>query len=291
MKIIPYDQGTKEWLDWRKKVITATDCPAIMAVHPWTTAYKRWQEKLGIIEPQQTNEAMKRGMRLEPIARAHFIEHYGINMTPVVVESSEYSFLGASLDGIDDNGIDILEIKCGGEKLHALASQGIVPEYYLYQIQHQLFVTGARKCFYYSFDGENGICIEVFPDPEFSIKFLPKAREFLKCIAMQEPPPLQKGDYLSMEDNQQWGEYARQYRDIDSTIKLLEEKKEAMRKEIINLCGNQNCLGNGIKVLKMLVKGRVVYDEIPQLKEVDLEKYRKSPTTCWKILAEDRKAS
>lgn len=284
MKIINLEQGSQEWLSWRKTVITATDCSCILGNNPWTTAYKCWQRKLGHIQEQPSNAAMERGKKLEPEARAQFNERFGPHMTPVVVESSEFDFLGASLDGISEDGQAILEIKCGGEKLHHMAFNQEIPQYYLDQIQHQLFVTGAKRCFYYSYDGTNGICIEVLPDPEFKAKFMPKAREFWKCVAFNEPPALQDSDYKDMSDAPSWKGYAEQYRKLNEQIKSLEDIKESYRKEIIKLCSDQNCLGGGIKVMKTNIRGRVDYDAIPEIKGVDLDKYRKNSTSAWKIL-------
>jgi putative phage-type endonuclease len=286
MKIIDLEQGSPAWLSWRKTVITATDCPAIMGSSPWSTAYKAWQKKLGLIEEQPVNEAMQRGTRLEPEARAQFIERFGIEMRPAVVESTEFDFLGASLDGISQLGNQILEIKCGGVKLHEQAAQGIIPEYYLHQIQHQLLVTRADKAYYYSYDGKDGICIEVRPDPLFEEAFLIKAREFWKCVAFSEPPALQDSDYKDMSHDGAWPTYATNYRRVCEQIKELEEIKETYRKELFKLCADQNCLGSGIKVMKMNVKGRVDYEQVPELKGLDLDQYRKKATTCWKILTE-----
>lgn len=289
MKKIELEQGSPDWLSWRKTVITATDCPAIMGSSPWSTAYKCWQRKLGLIEEQKTNDVMERGKRLEPEARKQFIEEYDIQMQPMVVESTEFDFMGASLDGISNCGKYILEVKCGGDKLHNMASNGIIPDYYLHQIQHQLLVTGAEKAFYYSYDGKFGICLNVFPDPEFVKTFLPKARTFWKSIAFFEPPALQESDYMNMEDNLEWSEYAKMYKETDAAIKVLEEKKDYLRKKLIEICGDQNCSGKGLKIMKTSVKGRVCYDEIPEIKDIDLDKYRKQTTTCWKIFVEDKK--
>jgi len=289
MKIVNLEQGSKEWLSWRKTVITATDCSCIMGNNPWTTAYQCWQRKLGLIEELKSNEAMERGKRLEPIARERFIERNGIPMNPVVVESSEFDFLGASLDGISFLGNHILEIKCGGSKLHAMAESGQIPQYYIDQIQHQLLVTRAEKCFYYSYNGNDGICIEVLPDPTFENRFLPKAREFLRCVAFNEPPPLQDSDYKNMSLDPLWHSNSKEYQKICREIKFLEEAKEIYRKELIKLSGDQNCQGDGIKVIKSVMKGRVAYDEIPEIKDLDLEKYRKPSSTSWKILVADAK--
>jgi len=289
MKEIKLEQGSPEWLSWRKTVITATDASCILGNNPWVTPYKCWQRKLGLIEEQKSNDAMERGKRLEPEARSQFIEQYGIQMQPIVVESSEFEFLGASLDGISQLGNHILEIKCGGAKLHEMASKGEIPQYYKDQIQHQLLVTRAEKCFYYSYNGREGICIEVLPDKEFINKFMPKARDFWRKVAFFEPPPLQDSDFMDMKDNLDWREYSRMYQETDATIKSLEEKKDYLRRKIIQLCGDQCCIGHGIKVIKTSMKGRVAYDEIPEMKGVDLEKYRKASITSWKILVDEKK--
>lgn len=283
MKKIDLDQGTDKWLSWRKTVITATDCPAIMGSSPWSTAYKCWQKKLGLVEEQKSNEAMERGKRLEPEARAQFSERFGINMNSVVVESDEFDFLGASLDGLSDCGKYIVEIKCGGWNLHKQALDGHIPPYYRHQIQHQLLVTGAEKAFYYSYDGKQGVCIEVNPDRGFKEGFLPKAREFWRCVAFAEPPPLEDSDYKDMSDEPKWRIYSEKYRKVSEQIKSLEQVKEDYRQELLTLCEDKNCTGNGVKALKMVLKGRVAYDEIPEIKNVDLDKYRKGSTTTWKI--------
>jgi len=284
MKIIEVEQGSPEWLAWRKTVITATDCPAILGSSPWSTEYKVWQRKLGLIEEQASNDAMERGKRLEPMARAHFVGDQGIDMVPVVVESTDFDFLGASLDGISRRGDAILEIKCGGAKLHAMAANQEIPQYYLDQIQHQLLVTGAQRCFYYSYDGKDGICIEVLPDPEFKAKFMPKARQFWKCVAFNEPPELRDSDYKDMSDEPAWRSTASEYRKLCEQIDNLEQLKAQCRKQLLTLSGDQNCLGDGVKVMKTILRGRVDYDAIPEIKGVDLDRYRKGSTTTWKVL-------
>jgi putative phage-type endonuclease len=286
MKIINLEQGTQEWLSWRKTVITATDCPAILGSSPWSTAYKVWQRKLGLIEEQKTNDAMERGKRLEPIIRDRFIMNYSMNMTPTVVESSEYEFLGASLDGLSDCGKYILEVKTGGQKLLAMAREGNIPQYYIDQMQLQLLVTRAERCFYVVGDdnAENDVVIEVYPAAEFAQAFIPVARAFLKCVAFSEPPAMQDSDYKDMSDEPLWRSYAEEYKRLSEQIKNLDELKDSYRKELLKLCGDQSCLGGGIKVIKSLVRGRVAYDDIPEIKDVDLDKYRKASSTTWKIL-------
>lgn len=283
MKILDLKQGSQEWLSWRRTVITATDCPAILGSSPWETNRQCWERKLGLVPEKLRTKAMERGIRLEPEARTQFIERYGINMAPAVVESTEIEFLGASLDGLSDCKRYILEVKCGGAKLQTMAAQGIVPEYYLDQIYHQLYVTGAEKCYYYCYDGKNGICIEVYLPSDFIAKYLPMVRTFWKCVALNEPPATKVSGYNTMNDDE-WTKDTNEYQKLDQFIKSLEEKKETVRQRLISRCGDYNCMGNGVKVIKTILPGRIAYNEIPEIKEVDLEKYRKDSTISWRIL-------
>jgi putative phage-type endonuclease len=283
-KKVNVEQGSKEWLNWRKSVITATDCPSILGTSKFQTAYKCWQRKCSLIEEQTCNAAMARGTKLEPEARSLFEFEFGITMTPTVVESKEYEFLGASLDGISDCGKYVLEIKCGGENLYNMALNGEIPAYYVDQMQHQLLVTQAEKCYYYCYNGKEGKCLEVFKDTEFEGKFLPIARQFWKGIACFEPPALAPSDYLDMNDNLSWLKYATMYQEIDASIKSLEDRKDYVRKKLIELCGDNSCQGSGVKVISTLMKGRVDYEAIPEIKAIDLNKYRKGSTKTWKVL-------
>lgn len=287
MKRINVEQGSKEWLRWRKTVITATDCPAIMGSSPYVTPYKCWQRKLDLVQEQSSNAAMERGRRLEPEARELFNKTYGFEMNPAVIESSEFQFLGASLDGITTLGNYIIEIKCGGVKLHDMARNGEIPEHYMDQMQHQLLVTRAEKCFYYSYNGHEGICIEIKPDPEFINYFMPKAYAFWKGIATFEAPALTIRDYKNMNDNRSWNEYADMYQKVDKDIKAQEEKKDYIRKKLIELCENESSQGHGLKVMKIISKGRVNYEEIPEIQGIDLNKYRKESNSSWKFLVEN----
>ena len=290
MKTVDVKQGSKEWLNWRKTVITATDCPSIMGTSPYQTAYKCWQRKLGLVAEQRSNPAIEKGKRLEPEARESFIFKTGIKMIPVCVESSEFDFLGASLDGISECNKALLEIKCS-EPIYNQAKKGKIADHFLDQMQAQLLVTGADINYFYAYSEEDkdGIIIEMKKDPNFEDLFLPKAREFWRRILYFEAPPMSESDWCCMNDNLDWQKYAIMYKEIDASTKALEDKKDYIRKKLIEICAHEkyegkNCQGNGLKAMKTTIKGRIAYDEIPQLEGVDLEKHRKESTTSWKIL-------
>ena len=154
MSKILLEQGSEAWLQWRKGRLTGTDAPMLMGVSPYVTPYQGWQRKLGLLEEQKVNPAMLRGHRDEPIARDLFISLKGINMEPCCVESVDYNFIVASLDGMSDCGKYIMEIKSNGDEYHQNLKKEVpeIPEFHIMQMQHQLLASGAKKCFYCSYN-------------------------------------------------------------------------------------------------------------------------------------------
>src|SRR5260221_710157 len=208
------------------------------------------------------------------------IEEYGINMTQVVIESDEYYFLGASLDGISDCGSYILEVKSNGEQYHNHLHTKGIPEFHIMQMQHQMLCTDrkAEKAYYVSYNNGDMICLEVLPDLDWYMEYLPKAKDFWRAVVFFEAPVMQQKDYRDMKDSLSWNNYADQYKNVIASIKSLEDKKDYLRKELIKLCDDQNCFGGGVKVLKKLTKGRIDYHEAVQVLNIHediLEPFRK----------------
>lgn len=181
MKILNLKPDTQEWLQWRKTIISSTDAASIMGVNPYCKLDKLKQKKLGLISEEPVNQYMQRGKNLEAEARNKFNKDNDMDMQPLIIESSEHPFLGASLDGfcrIGDDTCFILEIKCPQNKSMNEAKKGNVKQLYIAQIQHQLLTTGADTCFYYCYDGIDGHTIEVYPDKDWQNEYIPKAEEF-----------------------------------------------------------------------------------------------------------------
>jgi len=65
-----------------------------------------------------------------------------------------------------------------------------------------------------------------------------------------------------------------------------QEEKDEIRRQLIELCDSQSSKGNGIKLIKTVSKGKVMYDTVPQLVGVDLDKHRADPITSWRVYVE-----
>ena len=272
-------QGTPEWLALRKTKVTATDAAAILGESPWKTRLQLYHEKLSDEPPMQPNERMQRGLDLEPIAREMFAIDKGIKTVPAVVVRD---FMMASLDGIDDSGRHILEIKCPGEKDHAIAISGKVPAHYYPQLQHQMAVCDVNYAWYYSFDGIDGIAIKVERDDMYIKAMIEEERKFYDCLMSKTPPEPAEDDYVERDDAI-WQECARRWKDVTANIKILEKQEEDLRQQLVFLSGETNSRGGGISLCQVTRKGNIDYSRIEALKGVDLEQYRKPTTSSWRI--------
>jgi len=298
--MIPQLQRSDEWLEWRKTKIGASDSAAILGLNPYKSAYRLWEEKMGTKEPDPVNERMKKGIDLEPRAREHFEKMIGMNVYPKVFEHQQYPWMIASLDGFGElkqGNSFAVEIKCNGEKNHEEAVYGRIPKYYECQMQHQMAVTGLQWMYYFSYtvedyyfdeqnkvvvSGEKGIVLTCPRDDKFIKTLIEKEKEFFHCMENWIMPP---SKYKIINDPQGI-DLTIQLEEILDRIELLEEQKQHIKQELIKRYNGENCTANGIKLCKEMRKGSIDYAEIPQLSRVNLEKYRKKPIECWKIIRE-----
>ena len=190
-------QNSPEWHAYRQCHIMATSSSCIMGTNPYRSSLDVWEEMLGLKPPVEMNDAMRRGQEREPEARKFACEIIGIEFEPCVYQCDKYDWMAASLDGISPNlkmfptNHAILEIKCPGEKTHAMALADLMPEYYRSQIQHQLAVTNAEIAYYFSYRPENPkkfAVIEVYPDREYIERMIEKEKEFWIRLCTMQPP-------------------------------------------------------------------------------------------------------
>ncbi len=274
------EQGTAEWLSLRTTKITSTDAAVIVGSSHWKTRIQLYNEKISDA-PITTfvNDRMKRGTELEPVARQLFCIQNGIEVFPRVVTRD---WAMASLDGMSEDGKQSVEIKCPGDKDHALALSGRIPDHYYPQLQHQLYVTGLNSIFYYSFDGTDGVTLVVKRDDAYIEKMVEQEKIFYDCIVNKTPPEPSENDYVERDD-ELWLQCAQQWKYTNEQIKCLEKEEDHLRKQLIFLSGESNVRGGGLSLCNVKRKGHVEYSRIPELRGVDLDKYRKECISTWRI--------
>jgi len=271
-------QNTPEWLEMRKNKIGASDAPIIMGVSPWKTPYQLWEEKLDLAPQPEMNAAMRRGHELEPIARQAYNDYTGNCAEPEVVIHPERKWMMASLDGISLDRSIVVEIKCAGKRDHDIAASGNVPEKYYPQLQHQLAVIGVNRLHYFSYTDDSFHLVEVERDDKYINKLYAKEGEFWNQLQNFEAPSLSDADFQEIDD-EEWISIAQQIQHIQK----LKQREKELKQQLIALSNNRSCKGGGLKFRKSVSKGSVDYSAIPELKDVDLERYRKAPSERWRL--------
>lgn len=278
------EQGSPQWHEFRKNGIGASECAAIFGKCKYNTPFQLWEKKVYDIETE-VNPAMIKGSQMEPIIRQQAESVLGEEFPAACGIHEKHEFIRASLDGINSAGDVIMEIKYASKVNHAIATSGKVPEHYMYQVQQQLLVSGAKKALYVSWNNDDLQIVEVFPASELHQEMVIKLGEFWKMVCMQTPPALLDQDLLEVNDEQVLN-FVHTKKENDAKIKALEDQNKQITQELIQIGGGQSFKGDGYKFLKVPRKGTVDYKNVPVLSEIDLEEYRKPTTFSWQLRIE-----
>jgi putative phage-type endonuclease len=276
-------QGSAEWRAYRRGGIGCSDAPVIMGVSPWCSPLELWRIKVGLAVEEAQNDAMKRGVELEPVARTLYEAKTGRIVEPALVVHHQYEWLKASLDGITLDGIPI-EIKCPGRNAHSDALEGRVPDYYWPQVQHILLVVGAARLDYVSFDGANIVIVPVEQDTAYQSELLETECQFWRCVVSRTPPAERVYEGHLEVTAQAALEAVDEYLAYSAALETAKRKQERARARLFGFC---TAAVNRIGTLTITrQRGRVTLDQKAlTLSGVELEPFRQRGEDYWKIEA------
>ncbi len=142
------EQGSPEWHQWRRQGIGSSDASVVMGSDPYRTREELILDKLGMGKPIKTNPAMELGTKWESAARALFYFEHDMECDPAEIVHPDYSFIRASLDGLNLEHGFFLEIKYMGQKNFDLAKSGRIQNHHVIQMAHQTLTTNINKAYY-----------------------------------------------------------------------------------------------------------------------------------------------
>jgi putative phage-type endonuclease len=219
------NQGSNAWLDWRMQGIGSSDAPSIMGVGYKTRNQLYLEKVFGAVEKSGNEWIFEKGHRIESQARSLLeIIHGGVEFRAGLCQMRDYPFLRASMDGAN------FEISRGKEfKLVSKKEfdEGVCPERYYPQIQHQYMVTDLEEI-------DIVLCCEVGKLKQLKIKevkvpknldyilnkLLPAELDFwFNHVLAKIPPKMEKGDAIKIKDKA-----------LIEKIKKLEKMKLKLRK-------------------------------------------------------------
>ena len=280
------EQGSEEWLKWRRQGIGSSDAAAVMGESPWLSRFELWRDKKGLRPPQGSNYITERGHRLEPIARSRFELLTGKAFPPVELVHPEYEYLRASLDGLCEVGQKaILEIKVPGKEVYQMAKDGQVHPKYVWQLEHQLFVSGAEVAFFYvyyvnkreQFVGE--ATVEYESKPEKREKLLKELKEFwVNHIEGNVAPELDYNQDIEELDDQQSVLLGRELKafmiskqELSEKLVRVDDKIDELKNELSERMRTKKATCLGVTITMVQSKsGNYIKATLPKEKVKDL---------------------
>ena len=286
-KIVDLQQRTPEWSEWRRNLIMASDAPIIMGVSKYNKSLDHLiLEKQGFDIPTKKNSSMQQGTEREETLLQHFSALYNqqfqssFHFSPCCVESLLHPYCGASLDGFSPQNSTAVEIKVTNQKNHELAQQGILPEEFKPQLQHQMLVLNITHIYYISyFIPKNTMFIlKIDRDESYIQSLLHNYSLFLEKVALSKPTN-------STEIESLVHTLVNHYREIDDKIKNLNKQKENIKENILNLIQHKEFLSKSVTIKPVEVKGRLKLSSIKEDHPLysQLQQFRGPSTITWRF--------
>ena len=189
----------EDWLEHRRLGIGGSDASVVCGINKYKSPVELWMDKTGQTPPQEAGEAAYWGTQLEAIVRAEFTKRTGIEVTKpsVILQSEEYPFMLANLDGIcevPDVGTCIFEAKTASA-YKAGEWEDTIPDEYQLQIQHYMAVTGYAGTYIAVLIGGNTFRWKfVERDEELISMLIELETAFWNHVQDGTPPPLDGSD-------------------------------------------------------------------------------------------------
>lgn len=270
----------------RRKYLGASDVPIVMDASPWKTPFELWEEKLGLRDSFVDNEHIRRGVENEHVALEKFELLMGEIFSPAFVKNPAVDWQAANLDGLNPSQDWLVEIKCPSVKnFEKMIESREIPYMYQLQMTYQAHVSKVKRVTFFAYEVESGdyFLQEFEPKGEVVSSILEECHYFWNCVEKGIPPEGAERNYLRYDDDQLVDLASSLQRMQDERSKLDKEIKEA-KNHLITLVSNENAvIGDEFIFEKNFRKGNIDYSQIPELKMIDLEKYRKPPIEIWKL--------
>jgi hypothetical protein len=148
------EQGSPEWFEARRGVVTASCFPDVLAKGQGLTRGKLLRTLAGEVitgkvEEGYSNGHMERGQVMEAEARDYYAEVKGVD--PVLVGFMKRGRIGCSPDSlIGEDGMLEIKTKMPHLQLEVL-DKGVLPSSHVAQVQGQLLVSGRMWCDFVSY--------------------------------------------------------------------------------------------------------------------------------------------
>ena len=263
MKKLYLKPNTPEWLEARKAYRTASEAPIVCGISPFQTPEKFKMIKLGLAK-QYYSKAMADGHKYEDQVRQWANKELGYNFKEEIWVNGDYL---ASLDGID--GETLIEIKVS-ERTFDDIKAGRLPEYYLTQMQQQMYCSPATRGFLVAYSKKRDDYVAstlILEDPRY-MKHIEDSWGLFDLIEIDEHTPLDRSEDRRIVEL--FNRYDRLKAELDTVKMAMELTKE----ELIKEAGDRSLVAGDFKLVRSKPTTRYDYKKAATDAKVDLDKYK-----------------
>ena len=189
----------EKWLEFRRLGIGGSDVSVICRINKYKSPVELWMEKTKQRPYSEAGEAAYWGRQLEDLVKTEFTKRTGIEVIPVnqILQSKVHDFMLANLDGTcehPDYGTCVFEAKTASAYKNGDWNDKI-PDEYMLQIQHYMFVTGYKGTYIAVLIGGQKFKWQFIERDNELIEMLIKLEsEFWNRVKEKIPPPLDGSD-------------------------------------------------------------------------------------------------
>ncbi|TLP41067.1 lambda-exonuclease family protein [Arcobacter arenosus] len=270
--ILNLKQGSELWHKTRlEHYKTASRTPIVCGVSPFQSKEQLAMQLRGEYEPFYS-KAMQMGNEFEDDVRTLAEMKFNDTFKPLVGIKDDYL---ASLDGINFSRDTIIEIKVSEKTFNDL-KDGIIPDVYYFQIQHQMMVFDevdqAYLVAYNPKTCETAYSKPILPDME-AILFIKESWK-----RFDEEKDTLKVEEFDMSENDEFLMAVDNYKLHMKELEEAKEKAEDAKKALLEFYQGGKTFGGGVTISYTKPSKSVNYSQLYKdnkalLKDVDLSKY------------------
>lgn len=244
------DMDREEWLEIRRQGIGGSDAAAVVGLDRYRSPFEVYAEKVGLIQEEQDNEAMRQGRDLEDYVASRFTENTGkkVRRRNAILKHRSYHWMIANIDRwvVGENAG--LECKTTSVLNRHKFSQGEFPPNYYVQCMHYMAVTGAERWYLAVLVLNRSFHVFTIERDEAEINALIEAeKSFWERHVLERVPPVPDGSESTAEIIKQLFPEARerdeaalfgkegvieQYLELDNQIRELEQKRDSLKQSL-----------------------------------------------------------
>lgn len=196
--------------DDRTTYIGGSDAASALQVSPWRSRYMAWAEKVGIEPPPDLDKMqfVYFGTVLEPIVAQEFMKRTGrkVRVKRALVRHKTIPYIAGHIDRTVFGERAFLECKTSNAfdyKRWGASESGMsgVPEHYLAQCDHYMFLLDCTHCYVAVLIGGNDFrWYRIERDAKREEKLVAAEKEFWDFVQTKDPPPV----YTEEDARKRW---------------------------------------------------------------------------------------